>query len=455
MKIASVGWEKGSLREFKWEMPDKKVNQMNRRDFISSLVVSTTVGALSSSRFASAFVLEDGFPSVRTITGGPKHHWFGYYDKLQFDSTNRFVLSNQVDFEHRTPTPDDVIQVGMVDTAREDKWIELGESRSWGWQQGCMLQWVPGTKDQVIWNDRVGDRFVSHICNVATKKKRTLASPVYTLAPNGQFGLAADFARIQIMRPGYGYVGLDDAFHDEAAPQDSGVFRVDLKTGDKQLILSLAEVAKIPYQGKPLTNVKHYFNHVLVSPDSRRFIVLHRWRPLPQSSGGRRETFVTRMITANVDGSDVFVLDPSGRTSHFIWKNAENVCMWTKPEGKPTAFYLFEDKTRNVQVVGKGVMTRNGHNTYLPVVDSNWILNDTYPDKNRNQKPYLYHVPSGKQFVLGEFELPKIYKGEWRCDTHPRSSNDGRLVCIDSPHEGEGRQLHLIDVGAILDRIGV
>ena len=50
------------------------------------------------------------FPPVRTITKGPRFHWFGYYDKLQFDPMNRYVLSNQVAFEHRTPHGDDEIK---------------------------------------------------------------------------------------------------------------------------------------------------------------------------------------------------------------------------------------------------------------------------------------------------------------------------------------------------------
>ena len=40
---------------------------------------------------------------MRAITRGSKFHWFGYYDKLEFDPTNRYILSNEVDFEHRTP----------------------------------------------------------------------------------------------------------------------------------------------------------------------------------------------------------------------------------------------------------------------------------------------------------------------------------------------------------------
>ena len=50
-------------------------------------------------------------------------------------------------------------------------------------------------------------------------------------------------------------------------------------------------------------------------------------------------------------------------------------------------------------------MTVNGHCTYLP--GNRWILNDTYPDKQRNQNPYLYNVASGKRYPLGHFQLTR------------------------------------------------
>jgi hypothetical protein len=81
---------------------------------------------------------------IRPITSG-KAHWFGYYDKEAFDPMDRYVLAAEVDFEDRSPTADDAIRLGMVDTKEGDTWIPLGESNAWGWQQGCMLQWLPGT----------------------------------------------------------------------------------------------------------------------------------------------------------------------------------------------------------------------------------------------------------------------------------------------------------------------
>jgi len=101
-----------------------------------------------------------------------------------------------------------------------------------------------------------------------------------------------------------------------------------------------------------------------------------------------------------------------------------------------------------VQPVGKGIMKRDGHCTYLP--GNEWILNDTYPDANRNQMPYLYHVKTGRVVPLGYFRSPAEYTGEWRCDTHPRFSHDGTKVVIDSPHPEHGRQLHLIDISNIV-----
>ena len=65
---------------------------------------------------------------MRTITRGPKYHWFGYYDKLEFDPTSRYVLGMEVGFEHRSPKPDNVVKIGMVDLKDGDRWIELSES---------------------------------------------------------------------------------------------------------------------------------------------------------------------------------------------------------------------------------------------------------------------------------------------------------------------------------------
>ena len=413
--------------------------RLNRRDFVTFVVSSGTAMAFLPIHKAKAASDKPFF--VRAITRGPKFHWFSYYDKLQSDPTCRYALGMEVDFEHRSPKPNDVINIGMVDLKDNDHWIKLGQSSAWCWQQGCMLQWRPGSKNDIIWNDRQDNRFVCHILNVKTGKKQTLPHPLYTISPDGRTAVAPDFRRIQNMRPGYGYAGLPDPYTDDSVPKDSGISRLDLDTGRHKLIISIADVAKIPNPNADLAGAKHYFNHLLFNPDGSRFIFLHRWRI--KGKGG----FGTRMLTAKPDGSDVRIVDDYGKTSHFIWRDTRHILAWAWHPSHGNAFYLYEDGTRKVEVVGKGIMTQNGHCSYLP--GNKWILNDTYPDKQRKQHVYLYNVQTSKKVPLGAFYLPPQYKGEWRCDTHPRFSPDGRSVIIDSPHEGTGRQMHLIDISSI------
>jgi hypothetical protein len=404
----------------------------DRRDFLR-------IAGLLTTRAASG---AGALPPIRAITKGPQYHWFGYYDKLQFDPTARYVLANQVAFEHRSPTAEDVIRIGFVDIANGDKWTEVGSTRAWNWQQGCMLQWVPGSREEVFWNDRQDNQFVSHIHNIRTGRRRTIPSPVYALSPDGKWGVVCDFPRLNHTRPGYGYAGIPDPNREVAAPADSGIWKVDLRSGKKQLLFSIADIVKIPHREPYSKGAVHWFNHLLISPDGKRFIFLHRWR-------GEKEgrSFSTRMFTASAsDGKDLYVVDPYGKTSHFIWRDARSIAAWAWHPSHGEKFYLYQDKSDQVEVIGKDVMTVNGHLSYL---NPRWILNDTYPDKDRMQNPFLYELATGRKVPLGSFHASAAYTGEWRCDTHPRFSPDGRSVVIDSAHGGNGRQMYLIDINGL------
>jgi hypothetical protein len=420
--------------------------QNSRRQFLQQAVATGFTASILGNVGASAasFKPDDDFPPIRQITHGPNFHWFAYYDKLQFDPTSRFVLSNEVDFEHRSPAADDEIRIGLIDTQDNDRWTELGRTKAWCWQQGCMLQWRPGSDREVLWNDREGDRFVCRIMDVQSGEMRTIPHPIYTLSPCGKWGVTPDFRRINDMRPGYGYAGPTDPYADQLAPEASGIHRIDLDTGEATMLISLADVAAIPFAKYSLAEAKHYFNHLLISPDGARVEFLHRWR-----MEGLR-SFGTRMMTIAADGSDIREIDPSGYTSHFIWRDPDHILAWSRHESHGDRFYLYEDREGgSVEAVGPDVMTRNGHCTYLP--GNEWILNDSYPDGDRNQNPYLYEVATGRVVSLGHFRLPPEYTGEWRCDLHPRFSPCGKFVTIDSPHKGEGRQVHLIDISEIVE----
>lgn len=155
------------------------------------------------------------------------------------------------------------------------------------------------------------------------------------------------------------------------------------------------------------------------------------------------------MITVKEDGTDIRIIDDNGLTSHFDWRDDNYILAFSEQPSAGRRFYLFEDREGGtIEPVGADVMKRDGHCTYLPGAE--WILNDTYPDKNLQQSVFLHHVATGKNSTLTKLPSPKEYRGEWRCDTHPRFSPDGKLVVCDAPYEDQGRQLYLMDISSIV-----
>lgn len=375
-------------------------------------------------------------PPVRVVTHGPKFHWFGYYDKFQLDVTNRYLLCMEVDFENRLPKPNESAKIGMVDLQDADRWIELGETHAWSWQQGCMLQWRPGSDREVVWNDREGERFVCRVLDVKTRKMRTLPMAIEHISPDGKVAACGDFSRIWNIRAGYGYSGIPDKYASQAAPAELGVWRMDMETGETRMLVSVADVVKIPYDN-PQPNHIHYINHLAWSPDGKRLSLFHRW------SGTAGQP--TRVFSIGADGGDLRLLSAHG-ASHWAWRDPENMLIWG--EG---GYQLFKDD-------GSGLAKQtlwtapNGHQSYIPGTSNEWLVTDTYPNgRKREQIVYLFHVPTARFVLLGRF--PSLYAGEWRCDTHPRVSRDGRLVILDSPHGGDGRQQYIIDISGIVGAV--
>lgn len=379
---------------------------------------------------------------VRAITRPPLYHWFGYYDKLQFDPTSRYALSIANNFQHRLPTPDDTVQVGMVDLHNRDKWIDLGESQAWSWHQGCMLQWLPGSRRDVIWNVRVDGQFRARIQNVRSSRHKLLPKAIYCLSPDARYGFVNDFARSFTMRRETGYTGGTDPYDTDPAPAGSGIWRVDLATGRNELIVSLADVVKIPLAAGDWTGSKHYFDHLLVSPDGKHLAFFQRWAKGP----GR--AFSTRMFTMSTSGGDLRMLDGSGKTSHYNWYDPEHLVAWTFHPSHGNRFYRIHDRTGAFEALAPDHLTVNGHCTFLP--GNRWFLSDTYPDKQRQQHVFLFDTETDRKVELGAFHAPAEYTGPWRCDTTPRISPDLRTVIIDSPHAGTGRQMYAIDVSSVI-----
>jgi hypothetical protein len=419
------------------------MEKCGRREFIRRVLAAGGALALGIERkSASGAEREQSFLLARAVTRGPKHHFFGYYDKHQWDATGRYLLCQEVSFMDRPPRADDEITVGMVDLKEGDGWHPIAQTKAWCWQQGTMLQWLGSAPDQlIIHNNREGDHFVAVVRDIRTGNARKLPRAIYAVSPDGKQAVCLNFARVQRTRPGYGYAGAPDPWEKESHPEKDGVFWMDLETGENKLVISLAQIAAHK-PNETMDGSEHWFNHLLFSPDGSRFIFLHRWRKPNRG-------WWTRMFTARPDGTEVHLIADHELVSHFIWRDPTHILAWSREPrlGRGERFHLYTDGTDEVKVIGEGILTTDGHCSYSP--DKRWILTDTYPDKERFRTLILYNVEDDRRVDIGRFYAPKELDGEIRCDLHPRWTRDGKTVSIDSVHEGS-RQVYVLDVTPVV-----
>ena len=338
--------------------------------------------------------MSQGHPTARAVTSGPGHHFFGYYDKCPWDASGRYMLGLETTFLDRPPTPDDTAVIGLIDTASDNRWEPMAETRAWNWQQGSMLRWLPSAPDRlIIYNDREEDRFISVIRDVRTGDTQKLPRPVYAVSHDGRSAVTLNFARLHRTRPGYGYVGLPDHWAEENCPDKDGIYWMDLTTGEERLIISLAQIVRIR-PNPTMEGAEHWFNHLLFNSDDSRFLFLHRWR---RPDGG----WFTRMFTADPDGSNIHRVSDHEMVPHCDWRDERRILAWARRHGIGDRYFLFTDRAEEREIIGEGVLTTDGHCSYSP--DRHWILTDTYPDQEDMRSLLLYRPADGRRVDIGRF----------------------------------------------------
>lgn len=373
---------------------------------------------------------------MRPVTAGPKHHFFGYYDKSPWNASGRLLLAHEADFNDRPPRDGDQATVGVIDLADGCRFRAFGETSAWNWQQGAMLQWHPDDpENRVVYNERRGEHCYGVVADTAGRKLKVLDDPVYALSPDGRQAFSLNFARLHRHRPGYGYAGLHDRWAEALHSPEDGIRHIDMDSGRARLIVSLAQLASLSPKPEML-GVHHWVNHIQASPGGARIAFFHLWR-----SG--RDGWQVRLYACAPDGTGLSLVLDTGLVSHYDWLDDTRLLVWARTESGPR-FLLCDVASGERAVFGEGTLTEDGHASFSP--DRQWLLNDTYPDRYGMRTLMLVRWNDGRRFDLARLRSPKErWWGEIRCDLHPRWRRDGRQVCIDSVHSGE-RQMYVLDV---------
>ncbi len=385
----------------------------------------------------------DGYPhieTVRQITEGPNHNFFGYYGIPPWDESGRYLIHMQSTFSDRLVEADDRANIVLHDLETGESEV-VAETAAWNFQQGSMVHWLddlPGRK--IIYNDRENGNLKSVILDVETGERRTLDRPVAAVSPDGTQAASISYARLRITRPGYGYAGVDAAEDDHPHPDDDGLYIVDLETGESELIVSLEDAFNVEPVPEGSEDNLLWFNHVLFSRDGGRIFFMARIHDVDD----RRQT---AGLTVGPDGSDLrCVLPYSWGASHYDWLDGERMVVTSRYQAEtPWLHVFFTDGEDDHRPIAPDELRRDGHCHFSP--DGEWMITDTYPvGEERMQHLYLVRMDEEEEVAeLGRFHQPPEFTGVYRCDLHPRWSRDGQSICIDSTHDGS-RQVYILDL---------
>lgn len=373
---------------------------------------------------------------VRVSPNDGNEYFFGYYDKSPWDISNRYMLCMRANNTWADVAPKEPADIILIDTQNNNAVRTLATTKSWNVQQGCMAQWLgPNLDSKIIYNDFRNGKYCSVVLDIYSMTERILPYPVYTVSQDGKTALSLDFSRLHRLRKGYGYSNLPDYTENEKLPDKTCIWVMDIDTGKVTDLLKYTDFAKFEPR-KEMIGAEHKVNHAMLSPDGKRFMILHRW-----FSGCRK---YTRLLTCNIDGTDMFNLSDDDMVSHCYWKNNEEIIAFENKKISGPGYYLMKDKTNEFIHLWSHI-SNDGHPSYSP--DGKYIVTDSYPNRARiadikvfNSDDYEGRNPN----VVSRVFAPFKYDNDTRCDLHPRWSRDSKQICFDSVFEGS-RGLYIIE----------
>ena len=380
-----------------------------------------------------------------TVFGEPGFDtFFGYHDVSPFSHDDRLLLASRRPAHAGPAAAGSPLDLGVFDlSAGSPQFQKFASTTAWCWQQGCRLQWYrqPST---ALFNITERGRHGATLFDLSAGQERhRLERPLYAVSGDGRHGVSLNFARLQRLRPGYGYDDVADATRAERAPADDGLWLLDLESGKADLVLPLAAAAGFGGD-ESMAGATHYFNHVLWNPSGTRFFFLHLWQ---SDRGGRR----ARALVFD-RRSGVSALGPHGHVSHHCWLDDDRVIVYATEPASGPAYYIYDARgRREPRRIGGGGLCEDGHPSMSPA-QRGVMITDTYPDDLAEQHVLGVDIPSGRMERVASLYSPTRFRGERRCDLHPRWSRSGRHIAIDSAHLGE-RRLCTIELETLVERL--
>ena len=379
----------------------------------------------------------------KQITQGPKNHLFGYIGHvgtIPWNASGRYIVALRTDFVDRMPEPDDVAEIILLDTENDYAIRTVDESRGWNVQQGTMLYWNPvDPENQFFFNDRDPETGKVFCVLYDIKEDRRVREYRFEDTPVGNGGVAFDgkhfaginYARMAKLRPVTGYPGAWDWTDGVSAPEDDGVFLVNVETGEKELLVSFRELAEALRRARPeIDSLPLFINHTLWSRTGERLFFFAR-------ANFRKPGRVNASFTIARDGTDLRQQE-THIGGHPEWD--AGMRMLGSIANRQAVFDV--DSQQLVELIGDPEMFPDPEGDIALSPNLEWLANGYKQD---GKVYYVVHNRrTGETLRSGGYDLYGRVSGDVRCDPAPRWNREGDMLLIPSMMEDGTRQMFVL-----------
>lgn len=336
----------------------------------------------------------------------------GYYDINSFSSDeSNIALTKKISRNKKAI---------VIFNIKSRSLIIKGESDAFSHQQNCMLQFLPNSSNQIIYNISGESNYQACVQNIINNQKELLPLSYYDISFDSITVVGLNFNNLNKYALGYGYKSKFD--DDKIYLKIYNRVNQNLDQYDISTILSDLNISVKNYQN-------YYINHLKFIPNSYDFIFLLR-RKLTNKK------FTSRLIRySNTRGRFEELLN-EGHVSHFVWFSNKELIYFGSYNDHENKYHFFNIESKEHKNKNLPSLKKDGH----PVIDkiNGLIYYDTYPDKSRIQKLYVFNLKENSEQQIDSLYSPTKFFDEFRCDLHPRISPNSNYLCID--HSSNGRR---------------
>jgi len=389
---------------------------------------------------------------VTRVTPDDGFYIHTYFDVCPFSPSGRYYAVTRIPFQYKMPVLGDAAQVCVIDLY-EQSIQTVFTTKCWGHQTGANVNW--GATDRHLYtNDVIGGKAVCVRIDLETGETMAFAGPLYHIAPDELSVIGFPHELRDITQLGYGVAPKrpgDYASLPVGASKNEGIWRTDLKTGKKKLLVSLADVAaKVPGP-PPKEGGTYYFWHSKFNRQGTRIVQVLRYM-----LDGNRNPMT---FTFNADGTDIQYAPMTDRVP--VWNNkgghpnwhpdGENILRCLEPDGGERRYCLFRYDGSSMKILCPKIKA-GGHPSIE--IRGKYLITDEHPVVDDVQHVVLKLIDIMAQEQREVCSIPTVDRRNlkdsvFRVDGHPAWSRDFKKVSIQAAEKGR-RQMYVADLSKLI-----